>query len=200
MNVATRAFLLAMAIGVCGLAVRSSYAARGISDECANGGAGQFIIKEYENNMVSVCPVVGSENCLYTVAYGKAFLDSRLHLNTDRFNDYVIKDFSSAYGNNDVVHFMLFAQCPDGDFVQVENNFFTTVKPDVMDASTGWLKLRVTRDCYSEQIGDTQERSYTISFDPKQSKYGPPDGNPALRDYCSDVELALPVSSASAPE
>ncbi|HEX7933372.1 MAG TPA: hypothetical protein VF573_09915, partial [Paraburkholderia sp.] len=126
---------------------------------------------------------------------GKTFMDSRLHLNSDRLNDYVIKDFSTGYGSNDVAHFMAFAQCHDGNFVQVADDFFTTVEPDVMDTSTGWLKLRVTRDCYSESIGDTQERSYTIAYDPKRSKYGPPDDNPALANYCSDTELALPLNS-----
>ncbi|HEX7932635.1 MAG TPA: type VI secretion system contractile sheath large subunit, partial [Paraburkholderia sp.] len=44
---------------------------------------------------------------------GKTFMDSRLHLNSDRLNDYVIKDFSTGYGSNDVAHFMAFAQCHD---------------------------------------------------------------------------------------
>lgn len=201
MNVATRIFLFSMLIiGVCSLAIQPSHAASGTSDECAKDASNKFVIKEYENQMVSVCPADSTEDCLYTVIHGKTFLDRRLHLNTDRLDDYVIKDFSTSYGNNDVTHFMLFAQCRDGKFVQVADDFFTTVKPDVMDASTGWVKLRVTRDCYSERIGDTQERSYRISFDPKQSKYGPPNGNPALANYCSDAELALPADSTNGPK
>jgi hypothetical protein len=201
MNVTIRIVLFSLAIsGVCSLFSQSSYAVQGISRECAKGAASRFSIKEYENKMVSVCPANSTKDCIYTVVYGKTFIDSRLHLNADRLNDYVIKEFSSGYGNNDVTHLMLFAQCHDGKFIQVADDFFTTVKPDVMDAATGWLKLRVTRDCYNESIGDTQERSYTISFDPEQSKYGPPDGNPALKHYCSNAELALPVNSASAPQ
>ncbi|QBQ98769.1 hypothetical protein [Paraburkholderia pallida] len=127
-------------------------------------------------------------------------MDSHLHLNSDHLKDYVIKDFSTGYGNNDVVHFMFFAQCRSGNFVQVGDDFFTTVKPDVVDKTTGWLKFRVTRDCYSESIGDTQERSYTIVFGPKKKKYGPPDSNPKLTHYCSDAELALPANSTNAPK
>ncbi|CAD6558497.1 hypothetical protein LMG27952_06620 [Paraburkholderia hiiakae] len=200
MKMVTRDFLLGMVLGACSLAVQTSYAVTGVSSECAIGVAGKFAIKEYKNKMVSVCPADGGGDCLYTVTYGKTFVDSRIHLNSDHLNDYVIKDFSTGYGNDDVAHFMLFAQCRDGNFVQVVDDFFTTVKPDAMDRMTGWLKLRVTRDCYSESIGDTQERSYTIVFDPKRKKYGPPDSNPKLTHYCSDAELALPADSASTPE
>ncbi len=86
------------------------------------------------------------------------------------------------------MHFMLFAQCRDGSYVQVGDDLFTTVKPDAMDRTTGWLKLRVTRDCYSESIGDTQERTLTIGFDPKTKKYGPPNSNPKLTHYCSGAD------------
>lgn len=196
MNMATWAVLSALVLSASSLAAPTSQSVRHMRSECAKGRADKFVIKEYENKMVSVCPSHGNGDCQYTVTSGKTFLDSRLHLNSDRLSDYVIKDLSTGYGNNYVAHFMLFAQCHDGNFVQVADDFVTTVKPDVMDASTGWLKLRVTRDCYSESIGDTQERSYTIAYHPKRSKYGAPDDNPALANYCSDTELAVPLNSS----
>ncbi|WP_143752039.1 hypothetical protein [Burkholderia sp. SRS-W-2-2016] len=199
MTAALRNLLLAMAIAACSLSVQSSHAARGMSAACADDGVEKFAIEEHEDNRVSVCRADGVGDCLYTQAYGKTFVDSRLHLNTDKRRDYVIKDFTGAYGLNDVVHFMLFAQCRDGKYVQVADDFFTSLKAGAIDASTGWLNLHVTRDCYSEKIGDTQARSYTISFDPKHSEYGPPNANPALTHYCSDAELALPASAASSP-
>ncbi|WP_322032660.1 hypothetical protein [Paraburkholderia sp. J76] len=197
MKIITLTFFSALAISVCSLIGPTSRAATGIGDECNKGGDVKFAIREYDNKLVSVCRADGVGDCLYTKAFGKTFVDNRLHLNSDRLHDYVIKDLSGSYGDNDVTHFMLFAQCRDGNFVKVGDDFFTNLRPDAMDRTTGWLKLRVTRDCYNDSISDTQERSYTIVFDPKKRRYGPPDSNPKLTHYCSDAELALPVGSAN---
>jgi hypothetical protein len=47
--------------------------------------------------MVSLCSADCHVDCQYAVTSGKTFLDSRLHLNADRLNDDVIKDFSTSY-------------------------------------------------------------------------------------------------------
>ncbi|MFM0273862.1 hypothetical protein PQQ59_24980 [Paraburkholderia aspalathi] len=178
----------------------ASHAEASIGGACAKVGEGKFVIKEYDSKLVSVCRADDVGDCLYTKTFGKTFADSRPDLNADGLKDYVIKDLSGPYGDNDVTHFMLFAQCHDGAFVKIGDDFFTSIKPDVIDPATGWLKLRVARDCYDEGIGDTQERTFTIVFDSKKLKYGPPNSDRALTRYCSNKELALPPDSARAAE
>jgi hypothetical protein len=183
------AFLSKVILIAVSIAAPASQATVTIRGECAKVGEGNFAIKEYSNNLVSVCRADGVGDCLYTETHGKTFVDSHPDFNADGLKDYVIKDLSDSYGDNDVTHFMLFAQCGGDDF-------FTSLKRDGVDPRTGWLNLRVTRDCYDENIDDTQDRSYTIVFDRKKLKYGPPNSDRAQTRYCSRKELALSSDSA----
>jgi hypothetical protein len=96
MKAATCAFLSVLVLGACSLAAPTSQAATGIGGECAKGNPNKVVTKEYENKMVSLCSADCHGDCQYAVTSGKTFLDSRLHLNADRLNDDVIKDFSAG--------------------------------------------------------------------------------------------------------
>ena len=151
-------------------------------------------IKIGENQMASICRADGVGDCLYTHALGKTFVQERPDLNMDKREDFLIKDFSGAYGMHDVVHFMGFVSCPGDFYVRVLDDFLTNVRVKHEKSAEQWRQLQAERACFDENRGDIVMREYTIAFDQALSLYGPPDGDPALAEFCSTSELALPVN------
>ncbi|WP_407351828.1 hypothetical protein [Luteimonas sp. R10] len=154
----------------------------------------RMAIEVGDDRHASICRVDGLGDCLYSFEFGKTFIHASLDLNFDGREDYLIKDFSGAYGMHDVVHFMGFTSCPGGFSVKVLDDFFTDVRP--REARGTWADLQVSRACFDEGKGETGTRKYTVAFDSARSAYGPPDGNPALTEYCGPEELALPLTPA----
>lgn len=145
-----------------------------------------------ENKMASICRADRLGDCLYTHAFGKTFIQARSDLNSDGRRDFLIKDFSGAYGMHDVVHVMGFVGCPGNYYVKVLDDFLTNVQIKDSAPDGMWRQLQVSRACFDESRGDVVTREYTIAFDPARLVYGPPDGNPALTEFCSADELASP--------
>jgi len=151
-------------------------------------------IKIGENQTASICRADGAGDCLYTYALGKTFVQERPDLNIDGREDFLIKDFSGAYGMHDVIHFMGFVGCPGNFYVKVLDDFFTSIHVRDKESAGHWRGLHVSRACFDEDQGDIVTREYTIGFDQTRSVYGPPNGNPALADFCNATELALPTN------
>lgn len=159
----------------------------------------KFEIKQYELGMVSVCPEGSEDDCLYSLEAGKTFIATSLDLNSDGRNDALIKDFTGVYGDHELVHFVGFAQCPDGQFLQIMDDMLATAAPSTSDTGSGWADLKVTRGCYDAASGKVKFRRFTLKFNANEFHYGPPNGDPALVEYCSSKELALPSSTDTTP-
>lgn len=169
-----------------------------LARHCANLDGNQRVaIKAYDGKAVSVCPPGGEADCLYSQEAGKTFEYATPDLNADGKADAVIKDFTGAYGQHDVVHIMAFAQCGDGNYVMVADDMLQDVSV-ARSASAGWADLQVTRSCYNEALGDNQTRRFRLTFDAARFRYGPPDNDPELAEFCSAKELSLPADAASA--
>ena len=152
-------------------------------------------IETNAEKMASICRADGKGDCLYTFSSGKTFVHGEPDLNNDGRTDYLIKDFSGSYGMNEVVHLMGYANCTDGTFVKVLDDFLSDVY--VKDTSQGgWRDLEVSRACFDEKIEDVVSRSYSLHFDSAKATYGAPNGERRLEKYCSVYEIALPSSSA----
>lgn len=161
---------------------------------CTSAQAGgRAEIRFGEEGAVSVCRADGAGDCLYSHAFGKTYLHARADLNMDGRDDLLIKDFSGIYGMHEIVHFMGFVDCPGSFQVKVMDGFFTDVNPKGPPRSGQWREIRATRACFDERHVDTVTRQYTIRFDRARSSYGTPDGNPALAEFCSPTELAMPI-------
>ncbi|MGM3277967.1 hypothetical protein [Ralstonia sp. 24A2] len=145
--------------------------------------------------MASICRADGKGDCLYTFSNGKTFVYGQPDFDGDGRPDYLIKDFSGAYGMHDVVHFMGYANCSDGTYVKVLDDFLSDVRVKDKGKAKGWLDLEVSRSCFDDKVGDVISRRYVLSFDSKKSAYGAPNADPRLAKYCSAFELALPPRS-----
>lgn len=151
-------------------------------------------IRAYGGKAVSVCVPGDETDCLYSEEAGKTFQYATPDFNADGRADAVIKDFTGAYGQHDVVHVMAFAQCGDGNYVLVADDMLQdlSVAPS---ANAGWADLQVTRSCYNEALGDNQTRHFRLTFDAARFRYGPPDNDPELAEFCSAKELSLPADA-----
>lgn len=168
----------------------------GLTQRCRTvDGNERIAIKAYDGNAVSVCAVGGEADCLYTRESGKTFKHATPDLNADGRADAVIKDFTSAYGQHDVVHFMVFAQCNDASYVKVADDMLQDVSIALTPGNDGWKYLEVTRACFNNALGDTQTRHFRLGFDRRKFRYGPPDDDSDLAEFCSAKELALPAAT-----
>ncbi|WP_143814142.1 hypothetical protein [Novilysobacter spongiicola] len=150
-------------------------------------------IRSGEGESVSVCRADGAGDCLHSRALGKTFLHARPDLNMDGRNDFLIKDVSGVYGMHEVVHFMGFVDCPGNFGVKVMDDFFTDLDASGPLRGEEWREITATRACFDEHLGEAVTREYTVRFDRARSSYGAPDGNPALAEFCSASELAMPI-------
>lgn len=165
------------------------------SDPCQTKDSDlRVVINVNQEKKASICRSDDKGDCLYTFSLGKTFLHSKPDLNSDGHNDYIIKDFSGAYGMHDVTHFLGFLSCRDGSYVKVLDNFFTDLQPIIQKHPTAWITLRVSRSCFDEKKQDVVKRWYSLNFDKSLLSYGPPDNKQTLNEYCSAYELSLPPS------
>lgn len=171
-------FMLLVTVGVMGCASGNSFTALNSSSkfekECRNASNELFAIEAYEGKAVSVCPVGGEQDCLYSRQAGRTFQYATPDLNSDGRLDAVIKDFTGAYGSHEVIHFMAFAQCGDGSYIKVVDDMLQDVGLVAAGAKGQWADLDVTRGCYSELLGQNQIRHFRLKFDELKYKYGPP--------------------------
>lgn len=151
-------------------------------------------ITSRSNGLTSICRMDGQGECFYTEALGKTFVASQPDLNGDGLIDYLIKDFTGAYGDHDVIHYLGFAACPDGGYVNVLDDFLTSAEALDPPRQGEWAQLEATRDCFDERSESYVSRRYVLSWNPAARKYGPPDGNPELSEYCTATEMARPGS------
>lgn len=75
---------------------------------------------------------------------------------------------------------------------QVTFDAFTNVVLASSSDTNGYLPLGVTRSCYDASSGQYVTRQYSVVYDTQSGRYGPPDGDEALRDFCGDHEQSLP--------
>lgn len=149
-------------------------------------------ITEHLEGLVSICRQDGQGDCLYTEALGKTFILSRPDFNGDERSDFLIKDFTGAYGNHDIVHHIGYVACPQGGYINVLDTFVTSVH--VAQAQQGqWARVDVSRDCFDDQVQYLVSRRYTLSWDSSAVMYGPPNDDPELSSYCTEKEMDLPV-------
>lgn len=153
-------------------------------------------IRFHARNAVSVCaPGQPEQDCCYSISDGKTFVHSRPDLDNNGLPDAIVRDLTGAYGNDEVVHFMAFVQCVDKTFLQVADVYLTDIKPATRAANLQrFVDLNVTRACFDEKLGKTKTRRFRITFDKTKLFYGPPDGDPELKERCSAKELSLPSS------
>jgi len=149
-----------------------------------------------------VCfPGASDQDCIHSYIFGKTYLHSRPDLNNDGLPDVIAMDYWSGYGLHEVVHLMAFVQCKDKTFLQVADDMLTDVKPIRRGAKPQrFVDLRASRACYDEKLERVRTRYFRLKFNTKAFFYGPPDGDPELRQYCSDKELALPSSTPTLPK
>lgn len=194
--VALLLFILLTIVGAkgCASGKPKSYqnADSGLALHCSDVRNELVAIKAYGGKAVSVCPVGGDEDCLYSQQAGKTFLYATPDLNADGRRDALIKDFSGAYGQHDVVHVMAFAQCADGSYIKVADDMLQNAVPEPSNNQGQWADLQVTRTCYNEDLGESQLRRFSLKFQALLFRYGPPENDPELAEFCTAKELSLP--------
>lgn len=151
-------------------------------------------IQSLENNGVSICRRDGVGDCLYSAEAGRTFEAGRPDLNHDGRPDFLIRDFTGAYGNHDIIHFLGYAACPTGGYVKVLDSFMTSIEPMDETSDSGWRNISATRDCFDDSEQDVVSRRYRLTWDENKSAYGPPDNDLDLAQYCTAKEMTLPPS------
>lgn len=149
-------------------------------------------IQSFENNGVSICRRDGIGDCLYSAEAGRTFEFGRPDMDLDGNPDFLARDFTGAYGNHDIVHFLGYAACPAGGYVKVLDTFATSVEPTDETFTSGWRDINITRDCFDDSVQDVVSRRYRLSWDETIGAYGPPDNDPDLTQHCTTKEMALP--------
>lgn len=168
-------------------------AAASLSDPCAVGTPEtRMDIAEHADGLVSICRLDGKGDCLYTKAFGKSFISARPDFNGDGLPDFLVKDFSGAYGDHDIIHHLGYAGCAGGGYANVLDTFVTSAQVSESNRHGQWAPVVITRDCYDTGKQAFVSRHYTLFWDANSGKYGPPDGDPDLLNYCTAKEMMLP--------
>lgn len=144
------------------------------------------------NDSVSICRLDGIGDCLYSAEAGRTFEAARPDFNGDDHSDILVKDFTGAYGNHDIIHFLGYAACSSDGYVKVLDTFATSAIVTDIHSASGWKDISVTRDCYDEMTQDVVSRNFTLKWDEDSREYGPPDGDIELTEYCTEKEMGLP--------
>ena len=174
--------------------VRDAAAASSASP-CADAADGtRMSITEHADGRISICRLDGQGDCLYTETFGKTFVSSRPDFNGDGLADFLIKDFTGAYGDQDIVRHLGYAACPQGGYINVLDAFVTSAQADETHRQGQWARVDITRDCYDDSKQSFVSRRYTLSWDARTGTYGPPDGDAELADYCTAKEMTLPTA------
>lgn len=167
-------------------------AGRGAESCEAAPRSGQYSISAHSGGSVTICSAEDPVEC-HDNPYLQAFEYARPDLNGDGTADYMVRIMSGLVGtNNEVNYFAGYLACRGGYFVSVLFDALSRVDFSGESDANGYLELRVTRDCYSDVTGDVITRHYTLSFDAATGRYGPPNGNKALKDFCGAYEQSLP--------
>src|SRR5688572_29688519 len=107
-------------------------------------------IRPLENNAVSICRLDGVGDCLHSAEAGRTFEASRPDLDGDGRNDALIRDFTGAYGNHDITHFLGYVSCPSGGYAMALDVFATSAQTTQNRSASGWKEINVTRDCFDD--------------------------------------------------
>ncbi|AWT15248.1 MULTISPECIES: hypothetical protein [Stenotrophomonas] len=93
---------------------------------------------------VSACAPGVGDGCAY--GSGQTTLDATPDLNNDGRADAILTHFGSSYGDIDVTHKLVLAQCPDGTYARLlEGRFTTLAAPPAPHPA--WPALEASRDC-----------------------------------------------------
>ena len=149
-------------------------------------------IRTLENNGVSICRSDGLGDCLHSAEAGRTFEAGRLDMDQDGLSDLLVRDFTGAYGNHDIVHFLGYAACPNGGHVKVLDSFAPSVEMIDEASALGWRDMSITRDCFDDSMQGGVSRRYRLTWHESSGAYGPPDNDPDLIQYCTLKEMTLP--------
>lgn len=149
-------------------------------------------IQVVSGSAVSICRSDGIGDCLYSAEAGRTFVTGRPDFDQDGQPDMLVRDFSGAYGNHDVVHFLGYVTCSTGEFVKVLDTFATTMELTDEPSASAWRDMTITRDCFDEPTQDVVSRRFRLSWHESASIYGPPDDDFDLTQHCTMKEMALP--------
>lgn len=149
-------------------------------------------IKVTNNSAVSICRSDGVGDCFYSAAAGRTFLAGRPDFNNDGHLDVLVRDFSGAYGNHDIIHFLGYAACATGEYVKVLDTFATSVELHNETSTSGWRDMSITRDCFDDSSQDVVTRRFRLTWRESAGAYGPPDNEVDLIQHCTMKEMALP--------
>jgi hypothetical protein len=152
----------------------------------------QFTIKHHPDRALTICPAGAPASC-HEDFYLQAYEHREADLNQDGRSDQISIVHSGFVGiNDDLYYYAAYLACKDGRYRQVMFDAFTTVEPASSPDINGYLPLAVTRSCYDASSGQYVTRQYSVVYDTQSGRYGPPDGDEALRDFCGDYERSLP--------
>lgn len=149
-------------------------------------------IRPLENNGVSICRSDGVGDCFYSAEAGRTFEAGRPDMDQDGRPDVLVRDFTGAYGNHDIVHFLGYAACSTGGYVKVLDSFATSVEIADETSALGWRDMTITRDCFDDSTQEVVSRRYRLTWHESIRAYGPPDNNPDLIQHCTMKEMTLP--------
>ena len=118
-------------------------------------------------------------------------------LNNDGLQDVITKNYMRGVDMDEIQVYAGYANCGKGVYFEFGVGFFSDIVQLKRKKNQRWPDFRVTRKCDNrdENHPRLQTRTFTIKFDEKNFKYGPPNNDPELMDFCSEKELSLPFES-----
>ena len=154
-------------------------------------------IQSIETNGVSICRRDDVGDCFYSAEAGRTFKAGRPDMDRDGHADFLVRDFTGAYGNHEIVHFLGYAACPAGGYVKVLDSFATSMELTDETSALGWRDVSITRDCFDDSTQDVVSRRFRLTWHESVGAYGPPDNDPVLTQHCTMKEMALPPTIPS---
>ncbi|WP_227817566.1 hypothetical protein [Nitrogeniibacter aestuarii] len=154
----------------------------------------QVEIRRHESGALTICEPGSSPDC-HADFHLQAHTHRLLDLNSDGREDLVIKLYSGLVGiDHDLHYFSAYLKCSNGRYDEILFDAFTRLEPADQPDDSGYRPLNVERNCHDETTEQMAPRRYRVSFNTGAGRYGPPDGEPALVDFCGAYEQSLPAS------
>ena len=155
---------------------------------------------EDEMTKIYVCSIIDGESiyggdCYYSLE--PIMLHVKSDLNKDGLQDVITRNYMRGYDMDDIQAYQGFVNCGNDVYLRFTVGFFSEIIQLKRKKNQRWPDFRVTRKCDNrdENHPRLQTRTFTIKFDEKNFKYGPPNNDPELMDFCSEKELSLPFES-----
>lgn len=151
-----------------------------------------FSLTRLDDGAVTICGQYAHEDCEHD-RYLQAYDYGRPDLNGDGVADYLIRTFSGLHGiDHNLSYFSAYLACGSGQLREVAFGAFTAIRMAAAEREGGFAVLKVTRECRSDDLTIEVRREYTLRFNTRSRRYGPPDDIDALNDYCGAYEQSLP--------